>query len=38
MSVTFEKSETRRNLMRAFAGESQAYSCYHFAAGRAREQ
>ena len=38
MSVTFEKSETRRNLMRAFAGESQAYSRYHFAAGRAREQ
>ncbi|NCE66343.1 rubrerythrin family protein [Pseudoflavonifractor sp. 524-17] len=38
MGVSFESSETRLNLMRAFAGESQARSRYLFAAGLARKQ
>ena len=38
MSVDFQKSETCRNLMRAFAGESQARNRYTFAAGLARQQ
>ena len=37
MSVTFEKSETRRNLMRAFAGEGQARNRYDMAAGIAKK-
>ena len=36
MSVSFENSETRRNLLRAFAGESQARNRYTFSAGLAR--
>jgi rubrerythrin len=35
--MDFEKSETRLNLMRAFAGESQAKNRYIFAAKRAKE-
>ena len=38
MSVTLEKSETHRNLLRAFAGESQARNRYTFAAGQARKE
>lgn len=38
MSVDFSKSETRLNLMRAFAGESQARNRYTFAAGVARKK
>lgn len=38
MSITFEKSETKGNLMRAFAGESQARNRYQFAAGQARKE
>lgn len=38
MSVDFQKSETRENLMRAFAGESQARNRYTFAARQARSQ
>ena len=38
MSVEFQKSETRENLMRAFAGESQARNRYTFAASQARRQ
>lgn len=38
MSVEFQKSETRENLMRAFAGESQARNRYTFAAEEARKQ
>ena len=38
MSVTFQESETLQNLMRAFAGESQAQSRYVFAAELARQQ
>lgn len=38
MSVTLEKSETHQNLLRAFAGESQARNRYTFAAGLARKQ
>ena len=38
MSVDFQKSETRENLMRAFAGESQARNRYTFAAWQARRQ
>lgn len=37
MSVSFEQSETRLNLMRAFAGESQARNRYTFAAGLAKK-
>ena len=36
--MDFEKSKTRENLMRAFAGESQARNRYTFAAEQAREQ
>lgn len=36
MSVDFQKSETRENLMRAFAGESQARNRYTFGAQQAR--
>ena len=38
MSVTFEQSQTRVNLMRAFAGESQARNRYTFAAGLAKRK
>ena len=38
MSVTFEQSQTRLNLMRAFAGESQARNRYTFAASAADKQ
>lgn len=38
MSVEFAKSETKENLMRAFAGESQARMRYTMAAGEARDQ
>lgn len=37
MAVLFEQSETKKNLMRAFAGESQARNRYTFAAGQAKE-
>lgn len=38
MAVDFKKSETKDNLMRAFAGESQARNRYTFAAQKAKEQ
>ena len=38
MSVDFQNSETRKNLMRAFAGESQARNRYTFAAGLAKRK
>lgn len=38
MSVDFKTSETKLNLMRAFAGESQARNRYTFAAELAKEQ
>lgn len=38
MAVDFKNSETKDNLMRAFAGESQARNRYTFAAGQARQQ
>ncbi|NLZ47018.1 MAG: rubrerythrin family protein [Clostridiales bacterium] len=38
MSVSFQNSETRKNLMRAFAGESQARNRYTFAACQAKKQ
>ncbi len=38
MSIKFGESETKLNLMRAFAGESQARNRYTFAAAQAREQ
>ena len=38
MSVDFKSSETLKNLMRAFAGESQARNRYTFAAGLCRQQ
>ena len=38
MSVDFKDSETLRNLMRAFAGESQARNRYTFAAGLCKKQ
>ena len=38
MSVTFEQSQTRVNLLRAFAGESQARNRYTFAAGLAKRK
>lgn len=38
MSVEFKNSETKRNLMRAFAGESQARNRYTFAASQAKRQ
>ena len=37
MSVSFEHSETKRNLLRAFAGESQARNRYTFSAGLAKK-
>ncbi len=37
MSVDFKNSETRDNLMRAFAGESQARNRYTFAASTAKK-
>ena len=36
--MDFEKSKTRENLMRAFAGESQARNRYTFAAGLAKKK
>ncbi len=38
MAVDFKNSETKDNLMRAFAGESQARNRYTFAAEKAKEQ
>ena len=38
MSVNFTESETKRNLMRAFAGESQARNRYTFAQGQAKKE
>ena len=38
MSISFEQSETRLNLMRAFAGESQARNRYTFAASLAKKK
>lgn len=38
MSVDFKNSETCKNLMRAFAGESQARNRYTFAASLAKQQ
>lgn len=38
MAVDFKNSETKDNLMRAFAGESQARNRYTFAAGVANQQ
>ncbi len=38
MSVSFEKSNTRINLMKAFAGESQARNRYTFAASKSRKE
>lgn len=37
MAVEFKNSETRENLMRAFAGESQARNRYSFAAAQAKK-
>ena len=37
MSVSFAESETKKNLLRAFAGESQARNRYTFAAGVAKK-
>lgn len=37
MGVDFKNSETKDNLMRAFAGESQARNRYTFAAGQAKK-
>lgn len=38
MPVEFKDSETKKNLMRAFAGESQARNRYTFAASEAKKQ
>lgn len=38
MSKDFKNSETKENLMRAFAGESQARNRYTFAASQARQE
>ena len=38
MSVPFERSQTKQNLMRAFAGESQARNRYTFGASLARDK
>lgn len=38
MAAVFSESETCRNLMRAFAGESQARNRYTFAASMAKKQ
>lgn len=37
MSVSFAESQTKRNLLRAFAGESQAGNRYAFSAGLAKK-
>lgn len=37
-NVAFAQSQTRENLMRAFAGESQARNRYQFAAAQARKE
>lgn len=36
--VPFEQSETKKNLLRAFAGESQARNRYTYAAGKAKKE
>ncbi len=38
MSIDFKNSETKLNLMRAFAGESQARNRYTFAAAQAKKE
>ena len=38
MGIAFAESQTRENLMRAFAGESQARNRYEFAAAQAKKQ
>lgn len=38
MAMDFQNSETKENLMRAFAGESQARNRYTFAAAQAKKQ
>ena len=38
MAVDFMNSETKGNLMRAFAGESQARNRYTFGASQAKQQ
>lgn len=38
MAISFAESETKKNLMRAFAGESQARNRYTFAAGQAKKE
>ena len=38
MAANFKTSQTRENLMRAFAGESQARNRYTFGAEQAKEQ
>ena len=38
MAVDFKSSETMKNLMKAFAGESQARNRYTFAAGQAKNE
>lgn len=38
MAVMFSESKTKENLMRAFAGESQARNRYTFAAGQAKKE
>ena len=38
MSVELKNSETKTNLMRAFAGESQARNRYMFVAAEAKKQ
>ena len=38
MAENFKNSKTRTNLMRAFAGESQARNRYTFAASQAKKQ
>ena len=38
MAVDFNSSKTKENLMKAFAGESQARNRYTFAAETARKQ
>ena len=38
MSMDFKRSETKDNLMRAFAGESQARNRYTMAASQAKKE
>lgn len=38
MSIPFQDSETAKNLLRAFAGESQARNRYDFAANLCQKQ